>query len=588
MSTGSFNNFLGSSSNTTDYASETTLDKIYDQLNSGETDVNITNLSIPVSISTMTLTDVDFTTTQTELLGVDDVNSQAILTTIDADTSILSGAVSLAKVQCDIISIPAVTANIGTSGSLALESSGNLDIISGDTSNIDSLLTSIVKTEDTAHTTADKGIMSLAVRNDDLNNMIASEDGDYTPLTTNKDGCMRVELSENSIYNLGFGSLNTSELTPVLQYSFLYDVNPRIWETAISSGSVGIDSHHMKILGTALALANVSVTTERTLHYRNGQTAIFRTALYIAGDGTGADGSAGVNALQWGIASRNFGTDTKPNEGFMFSYGGGDFNISIRKDLATDAHTTSIPRASWNGEDMSAIDPEKGNVYQITYQWLGYGAIRFWIMDPTNHFFRLAHTYNITNTATTQSVAMPYLSAYYGVISSASAHSTDFDMRVSSVGLFISGKNIISYPPRAIAHSQSSVSVATHMISVRVLTTYESAINYLQAILREMTVACVNSQSNTSILKVYHDSTLSGASFTALESGVSILETDTSATITTPGRLVYSVGLSNDSAVTITLPYEMYIGAGHSWNFEITPSGGSVEVELGLMISEDF
>ena len=91
MSTGSFNNFLGSNSNTTDIASETTLDKVYDQLNSGETDVNITNASLSVSVSSLTLTDVDFTTTQTELLGVDDVNSQAILTTIDTDTGVIAG-----------------------------------------------------------------------------------------------------------------------------------------------------------------------------------------------------------------------------------------------------------------------------------------------------------------------------------------------------------------------------------------------------------------------------------------------------------------------------------------------------------------
>ena len=51
---------------------------------------------------------------------------------------------------------------------------------------------------------------------------------------------------------------------------------------------------------------------------------------------------------------------------------------------------TWIPQASWNGDDIfdgngitgATLDPTKGNVYQITYQWLGFGAISFFIEDP--------------------------------------------------------------------------------------------------------------------------------------------------------------------------------------------------------------
>jgi hypothetical protein len=55
-------------------------------------------------------------------------------------------------------------------------------------------LDNIVQAEDAAHTTADSGVMGLAVRNDTLA-ALAGTDGDYAPLQVNADGALYSEVS---------------------------------------------------------------------------------------------------------------------------------------------------------------------------------------------------------------------------------------------------------------------------------------------------------------------------------------------------------------------------------------------------------
>ena len=96
--------------------------------------------------------------TSTGELYVHDADAIALLTTIDTDTG-------------------TIVTNTGT--------------IAGDTTSIDATLTALSKAEDSAHVSGDQGIMALAVR-DDAGGSLVSADGDYTPLSINNSGELRV------------------------------------------------------------------------------------------------------------------------------------------------------------------------------------------------------------------------------------------------------------------------------------------------------------------------------------------------------------------------------------------------------------
>ena len=111
----------------------------------------------------------------TDLVAID-----AVLDTIDADTNAM-------KVDLAAIEVLSTAANVDLAAMEVLLTAANVDHAANEV-----LLTGIagvVKAEDAAHSNGDKGIMSLAVRNDALATL-AGNDGDYAPLQVDATGAL--------------------------------------------------------------------------------------------------------------------------------------------------------------------------------------------------------------------------------------------------------------------------------------------------------------------------------------------------------------------------------------------------------------
>ena len=118
----------------------------------------------------------------------------AVLDTIDADTGaiktaveIIDNAISGTEMQVDVVaSLPAGSAAIGK-----LAANSGVDIGDVDVTSIvpGTGATNLGKAEDAAHSSGDVGVMSLAVRNDDVA-ALGGADGDYAPLQVNAAGSL--------------------------------------------------------------------------------------------------------------------------------------------------------------------------------------------------------------------------------------------------------------------------------------------------------------------------------------------------------------------------------------------------------------
>ena len=136
-------------------------------------------------------------------LYIHDVDSVALLTTIDADTSSIATdassivtntgsiltdtnalVVDVAAIEVLLTQIDADTSSIATDAST----------IAGDTTSIDAILTALSKAEDAVHGSGDQGIMSLAVRSNTLA-ALAGTDGDYAPLQVDANGALYVSAT---------------------------------------------------------------------------------------------------------------------------------------------------------------------------------------------------------------------------------------------------------------------------------------------------------------------------------------------------------------------------------------------------------
>lgn len=123
--------------------------------------------------------------------------ANSALSAIQTAVQLLDNAVSGNEFQVDVVaSLPAGTNAIGK-----LSANSGVDIGDVDVTSVipGTAATSLGKAEDAAHSGGDTGVMSLAVRNDDLA-ALAGTDGDYAPLQVSQNGALLTAPTANDDY----------------------------------------------------------------------------------------------------------------------------------------------------------------------------------------------------------------------------------------------------------------------------------------------------------------------------------------------------------------------------------------------------
>lgn len=125
-----------------------------------------------------------------------------------------------------------------------------------------------------------------------------------------------------------------------------------------------------------------------------------------------------------------------------------------------------IPQADWNGNLALGLDPTLGNVYQIQFQYLGFGGIRFYREDPDTTDFVLVHTIPYANTALIPSVTNPTFRC--GWATSNFANTSELTVAGGSVAGSIEGPVVILETARGLSSSIASLGTSqTNLLTVR-------------------------------------------------------------------------------------------------------------------------
>lgn len=107
---------------------------------------------------------------------------------------------------------------------------------------------------------------------------------------------------------------------------------------------------------------------------------------------------------------------------FAFSLGTatGITGTFVKKSSAVAQTDTLIKQTDWNIDKMDGngpsgmiLDPSKGNVFEITYQYLGFGKITFFIEDENTGLFQKVHVIKYTNQNLLPSLINPGLALTY-------------------------------------------------------------------------------------------------------------------------------------------------------------------------------
>ena len=224
-----------------------------------------------------------------------------------------------------------------------------------------------------------------------------------------------------------FGELAVQQIIPQVQIHFPYNLNTEIINTTTSgSGSVTHSGQFAVISSGAATSSGSALFSNRYLEYHPGIgalcrfTAIFDTAVsgntQIAGCGNATDG-------------------------FFFGYNGTTFGI-LRRSGSSD---NWIAQTSWNidkmdgtGPSKMTLDTTKGNVFQIQFQWLGFGSITFSLENQYSGQLIPVHRISYSNQNTSTSINNPSLP--FQAESLNTTNNTDIQLKVPSIGMFIQGQ----------------------------------------------------------------------------------------------------------------------------------------------------
>ncbi len=247
------------------------------------------------------------------------------------------------------------------------------------------------------------------------------------PVFWSEDDQSLKELGLTNPQRSAFGELMVSEKSFSTGWNFFQDLDPDNVSVIVTGSGVVNQADSIAVISSGITTASTSsVKTKEIVKYLNGTgIEVLFTAIYQ----TGIIGT---------VAEVGVGDD---NNGFFFQELAGVFGICIRRNGA-DAFTS---QANWNRDKMDGsgisgqtIDITKGNVYKIEYQWLGFGAINFYIEDSVSGLFQLVHREEYANNNTETSISVPNLPMRAFVDNTTSIE--DVVIKTSSSGAYNQGK----------------------------------------------------------------------------------------------------------------------------------------------------
>lgn len=213
--------------------------------------------------------------------------------------------------------------------------------------------------------------------------------------------------------------------------------------------------------------------------------------------------------------------------------------------------STHIPRNSWNVNTCSSwgFNETLGNVYQITYQYLGFGNIRFFVENPNDGKFELVHMIEYPNTESTTSIRNPSLR--FGAYAASLGSTTDVSVKCSSVALFVQGLTYKTRNPRATKNTQSVGSTLTNIFAIRNRRTYNYIYNQVEIEPVNLTVASESSKNVE--VEIRTNPTFSGVT-NFLNVGTNLVsDVDTTANTVSGGTLLASFTVAPGDTLVVDL-----------------------------------
>lgn len=368
--------------------------------------------------------------------------------------------------------------------------------------------------------------------------------------------------------NSVFGELSIAGIFPQAAWEFNYGINSRFVITSgtMAGGYVSGSFSRAELLTSTNVSGTAQIFSVRPIRHIPGFGELIRfTSVFNSGT---------VNSEQL------IGAGDKTLSDFLaFGYNGNQFGIvrcrgGVRNWTYQD---------EWNGDPLSyTLIPQFGNVYQIRFQWLGYGNIYFMVFDRERRQFVTVHTIEYPNTSQDVHILNPVLNLFARIANL--GNNTSLRMYTPSALGATEGypeipfSNPLNIPNSYDASRTLSDANNNHLITIRNKSTFVGQSNRTAIRIRSIYFSRDGDASTaaSSVIRVYKNASTAGAlSFTDVDSNnspVDVSVTSTTITSTNP-ETSYTVARGSMVLPVEFNSNELILNPGESISIGVQNSG---------------
>lgn len=261
----------------------------------------------------------------------------------------------------------------------------------------------------------------------------------------------------------------------------------------------------------------------------------------------------------------------------------GTFALGVTGATPTE---TVVALADWSeGSLPFTLDPTKGNVFMIQYQWLGFGMITYLIENPDTGRFIPVHKIKYANSAVIPSLNNPSL-PLCAVVKNA-ANTSDIVLKSSSMAGFTEGKIESHVPPSSISANKAAIGTSeTPVLSIHNHTIYQGVLNRVEVDILALSISVDGTKP--AIVRIRHNPTLVGASFSDIDANTTVLRSDNSATSASGGEAI-EFTLSKEQSIIIgkDVLEKIHLEVGETFTVSIEATNGTTDARVTILY-EDF
>lgn len=347
-------------------------------------------------------------------------------------------------------------------------------------------------------------------------------------LQANVASLLAIEKATPKSFVSTFGEAIVSSVQNQIAVQFRYGIPPDAIIDIITTGTVEVIDGICR-LETGAGGGEVSLRSKRRVPYQAGHESF-----------TMFTGSFTLGGIE--TSFQLLGLYDSSN-GVAIGFDGPRFSIMIRRNgTSTFVGQSEFNRDTLDGNGSSGfvIDPTKINVFRIAFGWLGSAPIKYQVMKEDGTWI-VFHMIEQPNSATTTSFQYPTLP----FTAKAKCFTTNLLIKTSCWDAGIVGSQGSTAARLFTVDTAQTVGVTTetHILTIRSKTTYRGLDNFIEAVLLTMGGGATDFNNSINILRLRTNATVTGLSYSDVNTTNSIMELSTAGTYTAgSGTSIFLLG----------------------------------------------